>query len=685
MNSRKLTEGFEFAKIEPMKKCLVGIVSWCDSQKFPERFRIFKKCVASLEKFLPRDLCTVAVVDNNSSTNVQSFIESSSAFDIKVMLPENIHDVGAYGVLAKIADDEKLPYLWILENDYLLYRHTDLESYIKYLELHQECGYLRLQKINYQNIDRFDKSKKKLPGTDNNNTVWLKNIVTGKELTWSKPYHIRDNTFYINNWHFGLHGGLISVANWTKIYPQLSQKVPFYYKFEKVVRENYQKLHYKTAVLDGGIFSMCSPTIYQKAKPPSLLEKLKYTFDPTYGGYTDGKTIRFYQKNYKNFTPVQIQLFSNSLGKPELKALQKVFASRWLGYGTQSKEFESKFAQLVGAKYALGISSCTAGIFMSMEMLGIGKGDEVIMPTIGFVACANAVIKAGAKPIFADVDTKYFNLLPTEVERLLTSRTKAIFLLHYGGIPAEIDKIKALLKRAPQKVYLIEDSANSIKSLYKNKYCGTLGDIGLFSLDTNKVITTGTGGIMTINDDKLFYKAKVTRFYGLTPTLSSGYDAMRAKRERWWEIELEYPGNRYLINDIVSAIALEQLNRLDKHIAIREKIWHLYNQKLKGLKGITLPFDPPANTTSSYYFYWIQVKNAEEQLSMAKHLVNNGVYTTFRYYPLHLVSFYHSQVSLPNSEKIGSTTLNLPLHHNLTPQDIERVVALVKNWSRTVI
>ncbi|RJR30237.1 hypothetical protein C4564_00615 [Candidatus Microgenomates bacterium] len=663
-----------------MKKCLVGVISWCDSNRFPQRFTVFKKTVNSIQRYLDRSDVITAIVDNASTQDVQDFIESSPIFDIKVLLNENTQDVGAYGILAQIAKDQNCQYVWFLENDYVLFRKPDILEAITFLEEHPECGYLRLQKFEYTNQEKYEKgSKNKI--IDSENSVWLKNLITGKPLEWSEPVRMGSaNTYHINNWHFGLHGGLISLENWHKLYPKLISQTPYYYKFETYMRDKYHQKGFKTAMLDKGVFSMEAPSVYQPKA--SVLKNVTSFFGGEKGGYIGGSIISYYQKNYHDFGPVQIQLFSNSLGDDELKILKQVFDSRWLGYGARSKQFETEFAQMLGCKYALGIASCTAGLFMSMEMLGIKKGDEVILPSVSFIGAANAVLKAGAKPVFVDVDKKYFNILPSELEKAITKKTRAVLLLHYGGIPSDMNAIKKILQKQKQKIYIIEDSANSIKSLYKGTYCGNIGDIGLFSLDANKVITTGTGGVMTLNDEYLYYKAQVMRFYGLKPTLSSGYDAMRARREKWWEIELEHPGNRYLINDITSAIALGQMKKLDQFIKKRKQIWQFYNRRLETIKNIKLPYDPPKGTTSSYYFYWLQVHNEAEQVSLAKYLVKNGIYTTFRYYPLHMVDFYKSKASLPNSEQIAHTTLNLPLHHNLSHKDLDRIINTIKDWSQ---
>jgi len=190
-----------------------------------------------------------------------------------------------------------------------------------------------------------------------------------------------------------------------------------------------------------------------------------------------------------------IQMFSNSLGKEELKAVEKVFESKWLGMGKETQAFEKEFAEKVGAKYALTTNSCTSALFISMKVLDIGPGDEVIIPTIHFIGAANAIIACGATPVFADVDPHYLNITGEEIERLRTPNTRAVMLLHYGGHPCDMDSVMD----ASRGLYVIEDSANSILSTYKGKYCGTIGDIGCYSFDPMKILVTGDGGMMTFN------------------------------------------------------------------------------------------------------------------------------------------------------------------------------------------
>lgn len=369
-----------------------------------------------------------------------------------------------------------------------------------------------------------------------------------------------------------------------------------------------------------------------------------------------------------------IQIFSNSLGDEELRAIKRVFDSKWIGFANESKAFEEEFGEKIGEKRVLAVNSCTAGLFMSMRILNIGPDDEVIVPTINFIGVPNAIVHAGAKPIFADVDEKYLNILPSEIKRLCNKNTKAIFLLHYGGHPCDMDEVRKECKG----LYILEDSANSPVSKYKGKNCGTLGDIGCFSFDAMKILSMGDGGAITIKDEKLFSKAMEARYLGIK-NRQSGIDSLKEKSKRWWEIELASSENRYLTNDILCAIARVQLKKLDSFIKRRKEIWAMYQQAFEDLKSIETPPEPLPETKSSYYLYWIKVKN-DLRDKLATHLVANDIYSTFRYYPLHLIKEYGSKENLPNAERLNEEVLNLPLHQNLSDNDVKKVVDTVKGF-----
>ena len=373
-----------------------------------------------------------------------------------------------------------------------------------------------------------------------------------------------------------------------------------------------------------------------------------------------------------------IHVFSNSLGPEELEAVANVFPTRWIGKGKQCDAFEREFAEHLGLPRVLLTNSCTSAISIAVGVLGIGPGDEVIVSTVNFVACASAVIGVGAVPIFADVDPRTLNIAPSEIERLKTRRTKAVFLLHYGGHPSPMDDIRAA---CGNNIAIIEDSANAVSSSYKGEMCGTLGAAGVFSFDAVKILVMGDGGALVLKDDEAFDRAKSYRSLGLSPQSPSGFQTMlKNSRQRWWEYDLDAVSGKFISNDVSAAIGRVQLKKLPEFIARRRQIWNHYQSELAEVTHLTCPPDPLPDTTSSYYLYWIQLPAGRDEL--ATYLVENDVYSTFRYYPLHLVKYFGAECSLPVSEQISETILNLPLHQNLTDDQVQKIVDLTKRFLR---
>ncbi|MBU1863269.1 MAG: DegT/DnrJ/EryC1/StrS family aminotransferase [Candidatus Omnitrophica bacterium] len=375
---------------------------------------------------------------------------------------------------------------------------------------------------------------------------------------------------------------------------------------------------------------------------------------------------------------ISIQVFSNSLGDEEIKAIEPILKSRWIGMGKETELFEKEFGQTIGSKSVLAVNSCTSALFLSMHILGIGQGDEVIIPSINFIGTANAVLNVGAKPIFADVDPDTLNLLPSEIRRLRTKNTKAVLLLHYGGHPCDFDTISD----AAKGLSLIEDSANSIVSQYKGRTCGTLGDLGCFSFDAMKILCVGDGGALVVNRPDLIDRAQEYRYLGIK-NQKSGIDSFKAKNTKWWEIDLGRTSGRYISNDIASAIGRVQLKKLSGFIARRKEIWGRYQKELRQFDWIVRPPEPLTETTTSYYLFWIKLK-AKVRDALAQHLVSKGIYCTFRYYPLHLIKQYNSTEKLKNSESLNDTVLNLPLHQNISDTDLDYIIETIKDFEQKI-
>lgn len=370
-----------------------------------------------------------------------------------------------------------------------------------------------------------------------------------------------------------------------------------------------------------------------------------------------------------------IPIFSNTLGTEEISAIASVFKSRWLGRGKECAAFEREFAEHLRTDHALLTNCCTAALYIALQSLGISYGDEVIVSTINFVACASAILEMGAKPVFADVDPHTLNILPSEIERLRTPRTKAVLLLHYSGCPVPMHDIWAV----SHGLKIVEDSANAVASTYFNQACGTLGDAGVWSFDAMKILVMGDGGALWMRDPERRQYAEALRYLGLAPTRSSGTDSAGKGGSRWWEFEMIDASGRFISNDVMASVGRIQLRKLSAFIERRRQIWRTYQIQLAGVDDLILPPEPLDDCTTSYYLYWVQTGRRDE---LARYLYDNDIYTTFRYYPLHLVQYFGSDAFLPNAERANRMTLCLPLHQNLSNGDVDKIITLVRRFYR---
>ena len=372
-----------------------------------------------------------------------------------------------------------------------------------------------------------------------------------------------------------------------------------------------------------------------------------------------------------------INVFEPALREEELKAVKAVFDSNWVGKGRITDTFESQFASFlkVDRKLIRSVSCCTEGLFQSMAMIGAGPGDEVILPTLSFVGAANAVAACGAKPVFCDSDPRTLNATAELIERKLTPKTKAVMILHYGGVPCEMDPIVELVRK--RGLALIEDNACSVASRYKDQACGTFGDFGSWSFDAMKILVAGDGGMIYSKNAEDATKMEEMLYLGLLS--QSGFST--SAEGRWWEFEIGSFGRRAIMNDISSAIGLEQLKKLPAFIGRRKEIHETYDRMLADLNWLQLPPEIPDHAQSSYYFYWLQTA-ARVRDRLAKYLREHDIYTTFRYYPLHWVKLYDSTGALPNAEKSAQETLCIPIHQSLTDAEVAKICDAVKSFGK---
>lgn len=370
-----------------------------------------------------------------------------------------------------------------------------------------------------------------------------------------------------------------------------------------------------------------------------------------------------------------IPVFKPSITKKEINSVIKVLKSGWLGLGPKTKEFEERFAEYVGAKFAVGLNSGTAALHLALNALEIGKGDEVIVPAITFVSTSHAVLYNNAKPVFADVNENNLCINIKDLERKITKRTKAIIPVHYGGHPCEMDAIQKIAEK--RGIYIIEDAAHACGAEYKGKKIGSISKISCFSFHAVKNLTCGEGGMITTDDKEIYDKLIRIRWLGISKDTWSR--SVKAKIYAWqyWVTDLGFKSH---LSDLAAAIGIAQLSRLDKLNEKRRQLVSAYNKGLSNLEGIILPKEGPG-VKSSWHIYHIKTSLRDELMA---HLKACGIAPGVHYYPIHLHPYYSSYKSkCPVAEEVWKKIITLPLFPDMKHTQISSVIKAVKNFSRS--
>jgi len=357
----------------------------------------------------------------------------------------------------------------------------------------------------------------------------------------------------------------------------------------------------------------------------------------------------------------------------EAQAAYDVILSGWVTQGPKVAEFEEKFAKYVGSNYAVAVSSCTTALHLSLILAGVGPGDEVICPSMSFIATANAIFYTGAKPIFAEVNNQY-NIDAKHAELLITNKTKAILIVHQIGMPADIDAFKNLCKK--HNLTLIEDAACAIGSAYKGKKIGSHSDLVCFSFHPRKIITTGDGGMITTSNPDYYKRLKALRQHAMTIN-----DLERHKSNKI--IIEEYPeiGYNYRMTDIQAAVGIKQLEKLDWIIAERRKIAMLYHQQLSKLKDISLPIELEGYF-SNYQSYSILLNNKDENYRnhLMQILLHEGISTRRGIMMIHKEKPYiNNSHKLTKTEYMSENSIILPLFIPMNDEEINLITSKICN------
>jgi perosamine synthetase len=359
-----------------------------------------------------------------------------------------------------------------------------------------------------------------------------------------------------------------------------------------------------------------------------------------------------------------IQVFKPSMTQEEIDAVAEVLRSGWIGLGPKTAEFEVKFAEFVGTRYAVAVNSCTAALDLALKLLDVNHGHEVIVPTMTFVSTAHCVAYRLAMPVFADVDPHTLALDLDDVRRKITSRTRAIIPVHYSGRPVDLDALKEIAGGIP----IIEDCAHATGARYKGRSVGSIGDIGCFSFHAVKNLAMGDGGALTLNTEPWMLRSKRLRWLGID---KGTWDRTSTDKSYWWQYFVDEIGLKCHLNDIAAAIGLVQLRRLGSLNGRRREIALRYTEAFAACEFMETPPADTPDIESSWHIYCLKVPERDDLCSF---LQQKGIATGVHYTPIHLYSCYGNKPHLPVAEEVFQRIVSLPMYPDMTDDEVQTVI-----------
>lgn len=378
----------------------------------------------------------------------------------------------------------------------------------------------------------------------------------------------------------------------------------------------------------------------------------------------------------------QINVMKPWLGDEEAKALAEVVASGWVAQGPQVKQFEADFSAAQEVRYAVATSSCTTALHLALVVAGIGPGDDVVVPSLSFIATANAVTYVGARPVFCDVDAATGNVTAETIHAALTLDTRAVIVADQGGVPVDLDPIRELCDR--HEITVIEDAACAVGSQYKGRPVGTRADVAVWSFHPTKILTTGEGGMLTTHRADWAARARMLREHSLNVSAFDRHGTLLAPPEVCLEI-----GFNYRMTDLQAAVGIVQLRRLAEILERRREIAAAYVAALAGVKGLRFVADPPFGTTN-FQSFWVEVlpvfgtsrEGLLSKLADAGISARRGIMAAHRQ-PAHRWRDT-GNAGLQNTERMAERTVILPVYHELDIVSMNRVINTIQEAANGV-
>ena len=372
---------------------------------------------------------------------------------------------------------------------------------------------------------------------------------------------------------------------------------------------------------------------------------------------------------------MKVPYFEPWITTKDKKSVMKSLDSRWLTNGPFLKKFEKKISTFIGTKFAIGTSSATTSLHLSLNAIGIKPGDEVIIPTNTFAATENAVLYCGAKPIFTDVDMETFNISINDITKKISKKTKAIIPVHYGGQSCDMKEIMDIGKKFNLKI--VEDCAHALGAKYKKKNCGSFGICGCFSFYPTKIITTGEGGMISTSNKILTKKINLLRSQGMSISAKS------RESTGSWKYDVVDIGYNYRIDEMRCALGFSQMERIDTINKLRMKVAEKYDQALSKIPGLIIPVKKQ-DRNHIYHLYSIRI-NSDYHLTrdeLFKKLHKNGIGCSVQYIPLHQMSYNKKRIpknqKFPNADLIKNEILCIPIFPKIKEKQIQKVINSLK-------